>query len=148
MCVMSLTRVDLHNQNQVHSCTLLTLTVLLHFFRWRLLRFMLLVNWTKWLWAAAVSRPPAQTHSTQHSWRCVVQYQPGSEVTCVGSVLLTMCFKYKQDCLNERLNAKLISAAGGCTRRVRDRIVGVNAEVSQHIPASLLRWSVTSSVPK
>ena len=65
--------------------------------------------------------------------------QLGSEVTCVGSVYLTMCFKYKQKRMNERLNAKLISAAGDCVRRVRDRMVEVNAEVPQHIPASLLR---------
>lgn len=50
--------------------------------------------------------------------------------------------------MNEGLNAKLISAAGDCTRRVRDRIVEVNTEVPQHIPASLLRRSVTLSVPK
>lgn len=45
--------------------------------------------------------------------RCGIEH--GSEVMCVGSGQLAMCFKHKHDCVNERLNVRLISVAGDCS---------------------------------
>lgn len=41
------------------------------------------------------------------------------------------------------LIAKLIVAAGDVMRKIRDCVVGVNAEVPQHVSASLIKSSVT-----
>lgn len=41
------------------------------------------------------------------------------------------------------LIAKLIVAAGDAMRKIRDCVVGVNAEVPQHVSASLIKSSVT-----